>query len=75
MSGKQEEIDTFDHTIQTPVKHLTIQGWYDDPEPPKGTACKCWNVVRMVVVSFLLGIIIGLVIYPYIMPFFKEFVD
>lgn len=51
MSGKQEEIDTFDHTIQTPVKHLTIQGWYDDPEPPKGTACKCWNVVRMVVVS------------------------
>lgn len=58
-----------------PVKQLTIQGYYDDQihETPNSTSCKCWNVVRMIVVSFILGMVVGLVIHPYVMPFFKDF--
>tara|TARA_B100000029_G_C16989322_1_gene746853 strand:+ start:197 stop:430 length:234 start_codon:yes stop_codon:yes gene_type:complete len=77
MSSKQEEIDMFDHTIQTPVKHLTVQGYYDNTihETPNSATCKCWNVIRMVTISFILGIITGIVVHPYVMPFLKEFVD
>ena len=75
MSSKQEEIDTLEHTIQTPGKHLTIQGYYDDPEPPKDTVYTCCKIVRMVIISFILGIITGLIIHPYVMPFIKVFVD
>lgn len=60
---------------QQPIKHLTIQGYYDDPEPPKDTAYTCCKIVRIVIISFILGIITGLAIHPYVMPFLKEFVD
>lgn len=41
---------------------LVLQGYFE--EPPN----RCWKVVRMVAVAFILGIITGLIVYPYVMP-------